>query len=66
MINEYQQKKIRFSTINTKTKANRKLEETETIKLQNKKKKKEGISKNRKEFITNIIAEVKAFIILLE
>ena len=41
MINEYQQKKIRFSTINTKTKANRKLEETETIKLQNKKKKKE-------------------------
>ena len=65
MINEYQQKKIRFSTINTKTKANRKLEETETIKLQNKKKK-EGISKNRKEVIKNIIAEVKAFIILLE
>ena len=30
------------------------------------KKKKEGISKNRKEFIKNIIAEVKAFIILLE
>ena len=31
MINEYQQKKTRFSTINTETKANRKLEETEKL-----------------------------------
>ena len=48
MINEYQQKKIRFSTINTKTKANRKLEETETIKLQNKKKKRRNIQEQER------------------
>lgn len=61
VINEYQQKKTRFSTINTETKANRKLRKQRKYQVTEfkKKKKQEGISKNRKVFIKNIIAKKK-------